>query len=78
MPARTLFLQPVTQSKQSRSGLKVDYKMYPRRQEGDAVMSCLMEQLARGSPAMTKECDADSLLPRKVSNVIVVFLLEAL
>jgi len=26
------------------------------KQEGDAVMSCLMEQLARGSPAMTKEC----------------------
>ena len=52
--------------------------MFLRRQEGDAVMSYLMEQLARGSPAMTKECDADSLLPRKVSNVIVVFLLEAL
>ena len=30
--------------------------MFPRRQEGAAVMSCLMEQLARGSPAMTKEC----------------------
>ena len=55
MRARTLFLQPVTQSKQSRSRLHFD-KMYPRRQEGDAVMSCLMEQLARGSPAMTKEC----------------------
>jgi len=26
------------------------------KQEGDAVMSCLMEQLSRGSPAMTKEC----------------------
>ena len=77
MPARTSCLQPVTQSKQSRSRLQFD-KMFLRRQEGDAVMSCLMEQLARGSPAMTKECDADSLLPRKVSNVIVVFLLEAL
>ena len=55
MPARTSCLQPVTQSKQSRSRLQFD-KMFLRRQEGDAVMSCLMEQLARGSPAMTKEC----------------------
>ena len=54
IPVRMLFLQLVMQSKhpQFERHIRPPYC----RQEGDAVMSCLMEQLSRGSPAMTKEC----------------------
>ena len=49
-----LFLPLVMQSKQP--NLECEVQSFYCRQEGDAVMSCLMEQLSRGSPAMTKEC----------------------
>ena len=49
-----LFLPHVMPSKQPK--LECLIQSLYCRQEGDAVMSCLMEQLSRGSPAMTKEC----------------------